>query len=245
MIDMSRKWTVMLSMCVAMLSLVVGAASAVAAGSPEIVAESGGIAGTAFTVTGGTSKLETIAGNVISCTGNQSSGTISSATMINAIVVKFTGCKTMIGGFKAPCKSSGAAAEEVVTNSLTGELSYLLPNSPRTALDLKPTASGGDFATFTCALGGLSSTLTVEGSLIAELTPVNAAFGTAFTLDLNQTGGMQAFRTTLNPKTCEPSTDVLFTEATGLVSFPTEESGVEGNEALTTSKKIKIVATKC
>jgi hypothetical protein len=242
---MSRKLKVMLSMCVAMLSLVVGVASA-SATAPEAVAESGGIAGTTFTGTGGEGILETTSGNTVTCTGNSSSGTISSATMINGIVVKFTGCKTTIGGFiKAPCKSSGAASETIITNSLTGELSYLLPNSPRTALDLKPTASGGDFATFTCALGSLSSTLTVKGSVIGELTPINAAFGNAFTLDLNQTGGMQAFTTTLNPSGCAAVTDVLSTEATGLVSFPLTESGVKGNEALTTSKKIKIVATAC
>jgi hypothetical protein len=213
----------MLSICVAMLSLAVGVASA-SATAPEAVAESGGIAATTFEGIGGAGKLETTSGNLVTCIGNKSSGTISSATMINGIVVKFNGCKTTIGSFiRAPCKSSGAKTEEIVTNSLTGELSYLLPNSSRVALDIKPTAVGGDFVTFTCALGGLSSTLTVKGSVIGELKPVNAAFGTSFTLDLEQIGGMQRFTTTLNPSGCAPVTDVLSTEATGLVSFPLTE----------------------
>jgi hypothetical protein len=240
---MSRKLKVMLSMCVAMLSLVVGVASAAAAGSPEAVAESGGIAGTTFTGTGGAGKLETTGGSTVSCTGNKSAGTISTATMINNIVVKFTGCSTVIGPFKAPCKSATGASGEIITNALTGELSYLLANSSRTALDLK--TPSGDFVTFTCTLLGQTATLTVKGSVVGELTPVNGAFGTSFELDLNQTGGMQAFTTTLNPTTCAAVPDFLETEASGAQSFPFTESGVQGNEVLTTSKKIKIVATKC
>jgi hypothetical protein len=242
---MSRKLTVMLSMCVAMLSLVVGVASAAAAGSPEAVAESGGIAGTTFTGTGGASKLETTGGSTVDCTGKKSAGTFASATMLNNVVLRCTGASTEIGPFKAPCKSATGAAGEIITNALTGELSYLLANSSRAALDLKPESTGGDIVTFSCTLLGQTVTLTVRGSMIGELTPVNAAFGTSFELDLNETGGMQAFTTTLNPANCVPVKDVLETEATGAQAFPFEESGFGGNVTLTTSKKIRIVSTKC
>jgi hypothetical protein len=239
---MSRKWKVMLAMCIAMLSLAVGVANAAAAGQPKAEVEVGGIAGTTFTGKGGAGRLETTTGNTASCTGNTSTGTINSATTINKVVVKFTGCSTVIGAFKTSCKSAGAAAGEIITNALKGELSYLFAGSSRTGIDLKPESATGDFVTFSCTLLGQTATLTARGSVIGELTPVNAKFGKTFELDLKQIGGMQEFTTTLNPENCKPVSDMPEIEARGAQSFPFTESGLEGNVTFTTSKNIKLVA---
>jgi len=222
----------------------VSAANALASGQPKFETESGEIKGTTFTGTGGAGVLETTAGDTVSCKGNTSSGELNSATTVKNVLVKFTGCSTSISGFKAPCKTTGAAAEEIRTNALKGETAYLIKGSNRAGLDLQPEAAGGSFAVFGCTLLGQTATLTVTGSVVGELTPVNAAFGTAFTLTLNQTKGVQEFTKFLSPANCESVEDILKTKSEGAKVFGPTQSGVQGTEKITTSKNIKIVSNK-
>jgi len=97
---------------------------------------------------------------------------------------------------------------------------------------------------FGCTLLGQTATLTVTGSVVGELTPVNAAFGTAFTLTLNQTKGVQEFTKFLSPANCESVEDILKTKSEGAKVFGPTQSGVQGTEKITTSKNIKIVSNK-
>lgn len=202
-----------------------------------------------FSGVGGAGKLETTGPTIrtINCTGNTSSGEINSANTVKGVKVTFTGCTTTGPfGVELSCKSSGAAAGVIVTNVLKGKLVYLIAGSSRAGIDLEP-ESGTTFASITCTktiIFEIKENLTVTGSVIGEITPVNTS-ATKFTLAFKQKEpGMQEFESYLNPSGCSPVTDVLTTVGSGAESF-TSQSAVEGTEAITTSKTIKINSSKC
>jgi hypothetical protein len=221
----------------------VSAARALAAGRAEIIAENGGIAGSTITGTGEAGTLETTAGSTVSCKGNTSSMTLNSFTKLDAVLVKFTGCSTVIGPFKAPCKSATGASGEIITSHLSAELVYLTKASGRGGFVLEP-ETAGPIATFGCTFLGQTATLTVRGSVVGEVTPVShgvpLVYGTAFTLTFGQTKGHQELESYLSPATCAPIPSVLETESSGAQSFPSTQSGIRGTEKMTTSKKIAI-----
>lgn len=225
------------------------AAASASASQPKAELESGAFP-VSFTGSGGAGKLETVAEGTkvrtVNCTGNNSSGKISGATTISAATVKFTGC-TATGpfGIKLGCKTSGAATEEIVTNALKGTLFYIKSGSSEAGVDLEP-ESGTEFAKFVC--GGIQE-ISVTGSVVGKLTPVNAAFGTAFTLEFVQKAGLQSPEGYLAASGCGFTKDVLMSKGTSLgfggENFAAIQSGVEGKESITTGSKMKIVSNSC
>lgn len=227
---------------VAMLALAAFAAASASASQPKAELESGAFP-VSFTGSGGTGTLEVVPTptRTVTCTSNSSSGEIASATTTKKVKVVFKGC-TSTGpfGIKVNCSSSGAATGEIVSSLLKGSLFYITAGSSEAGIDLEP-ESAPEFAKFTC--GGIE-TLTVTGSVVGKLTPVNAAFGTSFTLTFTQSAGIQNPQGYLAATGCAFTKDTLNTAGTGFESF-SKQSGVSGTETLTTSKKLKIVSSKC
>jgi hypothetical protein len=222
------------------------AAAGASASQPKAELESGAFPIT-FTGSGGTGVLEVLPEpkRKVTCTSNTSSGNIASSTTITGAKVIFKGC-TAEGPFgNVSCNTSGANSGEIKSTTLKGKLVYLIAGSARVGMDLEP-ETGTEFAKFVC--GGVQE-LIVTGSVIGELTKVNEPFGTSFTLTFTQTEGHQAFESYLNPTGCTAVKDVLMTEGKALFiggeNFAAKQSAVQGTEALTTSKKMKIVSSKC
>jgi len=137
----------------------------------------------------GSATLETASKEKVTCTSSSNGGEIeggNGSKKVTGIIVKFKGCKS--SGFA--CSTSGAASEEIITNSLSGELGYIKAAEKTVGLDLLPTG-GGEFVEFNCA-GGIVK-VKVKGSVIGQITPVNKKVTTAehFTLTFTQSGGKQ------------------------------------------------------
>lgn len=227
----------------------IGAAAA-SASQPKVEPE-GGTFPVTFTGSGGAGKLETTPEGAekkvrtVNCTENTSSGEVNSATTVKKVAVTFKGC-TATGpfGIKLNCTTAGKAAGEIVTTTLKGTLVYIKSGSSEAGILLEP-ESGTTFAEFTC--GGVQK-LTVTGSLVGKLTPVNTLTN-AFTLTFSQTAGVQSPEGYLAPTGCAFTKAVTSSAGTavgfGGENFGAIQSGVEGTESLTTSKKMKVVSTSC
>jgi hypothetical protein len=110
-------------------------------------------------------KLETVGGNKVFCTGNTVKGEITGARAIKAFVATFTGCKAEgIFGKELKCSSGGTAgAEEIVTNNLKGKPVYTNKAAKEVGLDLEPEAGAeAELAKFTCK-GLVEEKITVGG----------------------------------------------------------------------------------
>ena len=153
-------------MVVAVMALSLAVASA-AFGEAEFKPVGGTFTGKSST----TNKL-VAGGNTITCSGNTTQGTISSATLAGGVTVNFTGCKSSgTGGSNCTVKSVGGTAGSILTKTLHGVLGLILAKGSGTgvALDLLP-VSGKTFveiASNTCTVE-----TAVEGSVAGEISPV-------------------------------------------------------------------------
>jgi hypothetical protein len=108
----------------------------------------------------GTSFLEVNTIEQIKCTHGSTSGEIIGAALVGSVVVKFTGCSSLLG----KCKTSGAAEEEIRTNTLHGELGETVKQA---VLGLLP-ESGTTQTSFSCG----TTPLTVKGGTICAVEPL-------------------------------------------------------------------------
>ncbi len=125
----------------------------------------------AFTGTSGVLTMESSAAKV-TCSKSTSSGEITGASTVGAVVLTLAECKIEQGGNSTPLTSVGARHQgEIVTNALDGELGEVATSEATTGvgLVLKP-ASGKDWA---IVEGPITSAL--EGSVAAEVTPVKTS----------------------------------------------------------------------
>jgi hypothetical protein len=198
-----------------------------------------------FEGTGGAAKLETVEPtHTVSCTANTSRGEINSETTVKGVKFLFTGC-TVTGPFgeNTPCKSAGASPEEIRTESLKGEFVYAIANSNRAFLDLKPEV-GETFDTFSCVgFFGITENLSVTGSVIGELKPVNVSTN-KFELSFKKTKGHQEFEKYLEPVGCKEKEATLTTHGSESETFSLR-AGLEATETIMTSKNLELSSTKC
>jgi hypothetical protein len=145
-----------------------------------------GTGATAF-LEGKTSKLK------IECKANTATGEVNGPTSTAKNLTKFTNCE--IAGLALPCETKGAAAKEIVTNNLIGELGGVSATLP--GIRLKP-ESGIYLAEFECASGGVL--VKVTGSVIGSLSGATATtveagkLATSNKLTLSQTAGKQKYQ---------------------------------------------------
>ena len=103
----------------------------------------------------------------VSCTGETSAGEYTGHKTVGGVVLALTGCKRDT----EKCSSMGAAPEEIVTNTLQGELGVVelgaTTASNKIGIDLYPVGRTGSVMEFSCGI----TTVSVQGSVIA---PVSA-----------------------------------------------------------------------
>jgi hypothetical protein len=112
------------------------------------------------TQSGSAVKFETANGTLLACTGEQGSGTFSTAKTAAATVLKFTNCQ--LGGI--PCTTSGRPSGELETSQLEGKVGWISKAGMSAGLSLEPSGNG-TFMEFAC--GGTH--LTVTGGIVVSL----------------------------------------------------------------------------
>ncbi len=144
----------------------------------------------------------------VTCTSSKLSGALSSASSVSDVVIELSGCAT--GAVK--CQSPMLKRGKIETAKLAGVIG-LLPGG-RGGLDLKA-ESGSVLASFACE----GHDVTVEGSVVGELTPIDTLTKT-MTMTFAVNGeGFQDYKSLEG----QPE-DVLLTTLAGLGTF---ESGLE------------------
>jgi hypothetical protein len=145
-----------------------------------------------FTGTLGAAFLEgEVSKTKIECEKGTANGEVTGATTTKNNVTAFTGCKT--GTFK--CEN--AAAGEIQTKKLQGELGALTASVPGIRLFDEGTGKGGELATFTCASGSIG--VKVKGSVIGSLsgaagnTVGEGKFASTNKLTFAETAGKQKY----------------------------------------------------
>jgi hypothetical protein len=224
-----------------------------AASASEPIVEAHGGFPVNFTGAGGAGTLQvTNQSTSVKCASSTSAGKISVASTVEGIQVHFKGCETEGGLEGLKCTTAGRAAGEITTNILHGTLVYLETNSPKTGILLSAAGHSagtpGVFASFACGSPPFFGTnLEVTGTVLAELTNVNETRNT-FTLHFYNDNAHPTPNTYLNNVGCGhvSTTEALKSRAfNGVLTFPATPSAVQGTQELTTSKTIKINATKC
>jgi hypothetical protein len=123
-----------------------------------------------FTGTGASTTLQTVGKVKVKCSGSTSSGEYTGSKTA-AMTIRFTGCERASGG--ETCQTAGAGTGEIVTSPLQGELGFI--EDKVNAEGVLVAEVGFDFkhapslASAECG----SQTLSIIGSVIAPITPMN------------------------------------------------------------------------
>jgi hypothetical protein len=114
------------------------------------------------TITEGLATFETVKLSKVVCTAEAGTGQYTSAKTVGGVTLTFTGCERS----GEQCKSSGAAAGEIVTHDLEGELGIeklgATARENKIGLDLFPVGNTGPVAEFTCG----ATEVSLRGSVI-------------------------------------------------------------------------------
>lgn len=151
-------------------------------------------------------------GETLTCTSFKLEGELGSPSTVDHVVILLSGCSA--AGHK--CMAAGQKPGKIETTPLSGVIGLL--GGGRGGLDLKPEA-GSVFASFECE----GHELTVEGSVVGEITPLGTLTKTlTLTFALNGEGLQQYKALEGQPE------DVLLTTVAGVGTF---ESGLGATAA--------------
>jgi hypothetical protein len=228
---------------VAVFAMSAVAVSSASAALPEFVPANGKFP-VAAKFTSGPGTLETVGGHVVKCTLDSGTGSIASAKLIDGIVIKFTKCTTTVPLLGAiPCKTAGAAAEEIVTEKLTAKPVY--DNTGKTAVALlvanEKEGVTGLYASFVCEKSIVKETIKVRGSTLILISPLNKE-AKLFPTSAKQTKGKPEDSSSWNEAGTELVTNTTETKGEGTEAFGYEESAAEGTGDLLTETNITISA---
>jgi hypothetical protein len=132
---------------------------------------------------GAGSNLDVVGLGEITCTSSSDEGYFTGPKTAGKIKVTFKGCE--VDGEK--CHSASAAAGEIKTNTLDGEIGYINEAKKEVGADLKPESSPNE-AEFAC--GVLPLNVLVKGSVIGVAEPINK-FSKEATLTFERLGTTQ------------------------------------------------------
>jgi hypothetical protein len=188
---------------------------------------------------GGTAVLETVGGTKVTCKTVADTGTIpaNGANAVREATVTFTGCE--VDGFK--CKTAGAAAGEVQTNLLKGQLGYLgTVESGKVGVDL--VAETAELLAEISCVGGFAKAR-LRGDLIGEIAPINVA-STEFALTFQQASGKQEWAKIFleEPFQSGKYTEVSSVAEVSVDGFAFKGAGLEATEKIATEENVKVVA---
>jgi hypothetical protein len=115
-----------------------------------------------------TIKLEARSKEVVTCTGESSSGLITGPKTVGEVIIKLTGC----GSLGAPCSTAGLPAGELQTATLEGTLGIISTTEKEGKEIVHPglslhAASNAPFLEYTCNISGAA---VLNGSVIAPVT---------------------------------------------------------------------------
>jgi hypothetical protein len=182
------------------------------------------------TGTSGTAKL-VAAGDSVTCSSDESSGEVSSATLIGSMVIHFAGCKSA-GPEKSNCtaKSVGASEGAIVTSTLHAILGTTLPlpeSGSEVGLLLLPSSGKTitELAANTCTVA-----TKVTGTVAGLVEPVGVSQRTEKVI-FGVTSGKQ------NVKDIDLSTGLVAPELVAFGAAATEET----TESLTYEKAVEVV----
>jgi hypothetical protein len=190
-----------------------------------------------ITTSSGESRLETSGGRLVKCKASKGEGEVNSATELKNILIKLTGCKGKISLGEGPCKSSGAAAEEIVTNKIKGLPVYLNKSKTEVGLLDEPQEAGALYAEFKCE-NIFTETIKVKGATLGALTPVNSST-TLFTLKSKQEKGKPTPSLYENAE----GENVKIkgeTKGEGIEAFGYEESAIEATHTITGAEAVEV-----
>jgi hypothetical protein len=185
-----------------------------------------------FTGTGNTSTLETVGGARIKCVALTSAGEWTGAKAAT-MSVRFTGCQLV--STKQPCQSSGASGGEIVTAALAGGLGFIkdtFHEGPEVSvgIDFK---GGPTLASAQCG-GSQPTTVTVSGSVIAAVTPIDT-MALKSTVKAKAAGGVQSAESfESGPQ------DTLVASLESGSTKTTEQAGLTTTIALSYGEKLEI-----
>lgn len=123
-------------------------------------------------------KLETVAGKLITCTGEHSAGTISTAKTLGGVVLHMTSCE--LAGQE--CTTPSASVGEIETKLLQGQLGWINKANGQVGLALRP-SGGGTFAEYTCGAtsytlgGGVSVAVKTNKPLVSQVLKYKSRHG--------------------------------------------------------------------
>jgi hypothetical protein len=185
-----------MGLCLVAVFAMAAFATSFASAAPEFYGKAAigsSVGNIAFTATSATAFLEGKTSKLkIQCTASSGGGKTSGATKTIENKTNFTSCE--VAGAALPCESSGAAAKEIRTNNLVGDLGAISATLP--GVKLTP-ESGPYLAEFGCAGGGVL--IKVKGSLIGSITGASGntvaegKLPASTKLTFAQTGGLQKY----------------------------------------------------
>ncbi|MCW3069474.1 MAG: hypothetical protein JWL67_2099 [Solirubrobacterales bacterium] len=186
-----------------------------------------------FTGAGAVTTFETVGKTRVVCSSNSSQGEYT-GPKTETVGLTFSGCESR--SLHSECHSSSAGPGEIRTATLVGELGYIKdsePLVPVVGMDFKP-ASGTQVAQFDC--GGLSES--IAGSVIGSIAPIDSpTLSGLSTVKFKAAKGLQA------PEQFEElPKDVLSATVTSGSGSTVEQSGLNGNSAVTAEEPLEIKA---
>jgi hypothetical protein len=186
-------------------------------------------ASSTFTTSSAKTTLTSVGGSSVTCSHSTGSGQYTGLKTATATIT-LTGCQ--LAASKQACQSSGAAAGEIVTSPLSGELGFIedayegddLHVSVGLDLEHAPTLLSAE-------CGG--EALSVGGSVIAPISSLDKMTST-FTLRFTAAGGKQ------KPESFEeePNDTLLSTLGSG----PAEQAGLTSTGKIANGEKLEIKA---
>jgi hypothetical protein len=166
----------------------------------------------------------------ITCSAGEATGEVQGARTLSATLT-LTGCER--ASSHATCQSATASGE-IVTTELEGELGFITGGTkPAVGLDLRHAPS---IATFSCSSAAGIEAVTLEGSVIARIAPIDRAAST-FTLRYKARAGRQvpeAFEEGLN--------DTLVAQTLVGLETTSEESVLLATATLSSEEPLEIKA---
>jgi hypothetical protein len=177
-----------------------------------------------FTSTNGASIWDVGAASTISCSKSTISGEITGATTLGDVVAKYTACSIKNSDSETcPVKSASGGKEEILMNTLKGELGTIVPkptSGSNVGLLLQPEVK----TTWATLEGSCVNSAVLRGSLAGV---VNVPDGKTGTIAYGVTGGVQNIKEmtmdsgsivkphweTLEPVTLEATDTLKFEEA--------------------------------
>jgi hypothetical protein len=183
-----------------------------------------------FTSTTELTELETVGKAKLTCGAGSATGQFT-GPKTDRVTITFTACEYGAPG-GVSCKTPGASAGEVVTNTLEGTLGYISGGGtmkPTVGMRLAP-VSGTQFASLECS----GTTVTLAGSAIGTITAEINKMTLTSHLKFKQTKGIQS------PEAFEGAATSVLTAKSGAEA---EQAGLSVIEMNTNEELLEVKAT--